>query len=46
MGDADSGKAIRSVHDVSPGASLRAVLADGEILADITDISPRDNHAE
>jgi exodeoxyribonuclease VII large subunit len=46
MCDADSGKAIRSVHDVAPGASLRAVLADGEILADITDVSPRDTHAE
>lgn len=43
MCNAETGKAIRSIAQVSQSTSVRAILADGEFLADITDVSSRTN---
>jgi exodeoxyribonuclease VII large subunit len=46
MCNADTGQAIRSIKQVAPGTSVRAVLADGEFLAGITEATPNSRPAD
>lgn len=44
--DAATGGPIGEVSQISPGTSIRAILTDGEVIADVTDVRPtRDSFA-
>ena len=41
--DADTGSPVKEIGQASPGASIRAVLADGEVVARVTDARRHSN---